>query len=110
MPTSSDVSERMQMPVGYPSSGQTLGLAIGASSVASAAALGVEAVRVLADVNCYIALAADPTAAAPVNGGAAGSMPLQGGVPEYVACKGSDKIAVIQRGAVTGSLWVTKLS
>lgn len=83
--------------------GQTL--AIGASSVASAAfGANTQFIRITASGNCHVVTGTAPTATA-------NDMLLKSTDPsQVIKVNGGDKIAVIQDGASTGSLNVVEVS
>jgi len=80
------------------SPGATFAVEIGAISVQSPA-VNSEVARLVATVDCHVAIGADPVASA-------AAMLLPAGVPEYFTCRDTDKIAVIQE-AGPGTLYIT---
>jgi len=84
----------------------TQALALGAASVASTNAFGAQtwAIRVVSSGNCHIDIGQAPTATATSAYIAANQK------PEYIKVNPGDKIAVIQDGSATGTLYVTELS
>lgn len=64
------------------------------------AVLAESLVRLIADIDCYVAFGADPTATN-------ASMRLAAGVPEWFVIEPAHKIAVLRAGSTDGSLWIT---
>lgn len=79
--------------------GATQTLAVGAASVATAAPIGADVVRLVSTVDCYVANGSNPTATAV-------SMFLPAKLPEYFVLAQSDKLAVLQ-AASGGTLFIT---
>ncbi|HZT29250.1 MAG TPA: hypothetical protein VFA33_05170 [Bryobacteraceae bacterium] len=79
--------------------GTTQTLAIGSSSVATAAPIGADVVRLVATADCYIAIGSNPTATAT-------NMFLPAKMPENFVIAQTDKIAVLQV-ASGGTLFIT---
>lgn len=78
-------------------------VAIGAGSTQSTAfgtTTGV--VRLVATVDCFVTIGANPNAVA------GSSMYLPAGVPEFIAVSGGDKVAVVQSTSA-GTLYVTEM-
>ncbi len=73
-------------------------IAVGGTSAASAAVSG-SVVRLVATVDCHVAIGPAPVADA-------SSTLLPANSPEYFACAGTDKVAVINDG-IDGELYVT---
>jgi hypothetical protein len=84
--------------------GTTQSIAIGASSVQSAAtALDTDLVRIVCTSDCNVAIGANPTASATT------SAFLPAGIVEYVEITGGQKVAVIQKtGGSAGTLFITE--
>lgn len=84
----------------------TQAVAIGAASAASTNAFGSQtwAIRLVATGDCHFTIGAAPTATA--------SHAFMAGKqrPEYIKVLPGEKIAVIQDGTSTGTLYVTELS
>ncbi len=78
--------------------GSTQKIAVSSTSAQSEPADG-NVVRLLATVDCHIAFGASPMADA-------GSLFLPANTPEYFACYGTDKVAVVSDGA-DGALYIT---
>lgn len=77
-------------------------IAVGAASVASSVfSAGVTVMRLYADADCYVTIGSVPVASAT-------SMFLPAGILEYVGIDANDKIAVIQSGSSTGTLYLTE--
>lgn len=73
----------------------------GSAATANGVAADTSIVRLLADVDCYVAMSAAPTAAAT-------SMRLSGGIPEYFRVVSGWKVAAL--GVVSaGTLCVTEM-
>ncbi|HZT29502.1 MAG TPA: hypothetical protein VFA33_06445 [Bryobacteraceae bacterium] len=79
--------------------GTTQTLAIGSSSAATAAPIGADVVRLVATVDCYVAIGSSPTATA-------SSMFLPAKMAEYFVLAQTDKIAVLQVSS-GGTLYIT---
>ncbi len=78
--------------------GATQRLAIGAASAASSEIPGT-IVRLVATVDCYVAIGANPVADT-------NSMFLPANFPEYFACAALDRVAAL-RVAADGALFIT---
>lgn len=78
--------------------GATTSVAVGAESSQSGP-LGSTVVRVVATTDCHVSFGADPAADAT-------SLYLPANMPEYFACSGEEKIAVI-RDTADGTLYIT---
>ena len=84
--------------------GATQTVAVGASSAASSAVnANTREIRVIATVDAYVEISSAPTASS-------SSFILPAFTVEYFRVAGSDKVAVIRVGSVTGTARVTELS
>lgn len=90
------------IPALKPSTVQTVAIAASSAATTSAVGATTRIVRVVADVACYIQVAASPTAST-------STTYLPAGVIEYLRVKeGSDKVAVMH-DTNTGTLNVTEM-
>jgi hypothetical protein len=84
--------------------GATQTVAVGASSAASSAVnANTREIRVIATVDAYVEISSAPTASS-------SSFILPAFTVEYFRVAGSDKVAVLRVGSVTGTSRVTELS
>mgnify|MGYP000515760296 FL=1 len=84
--------------------GATQTVAVGASSAASNAVnANTREIRVIATVDAYVEISSAPTASS-------SSFILPAFTVEYFRVAGSDKVAVLRVGSVTGTSRVTELS
>ena len=84
--------------------GATQTVAVGASSTASNAVnANTREIRVIATVDAYVEISSAPTASS-------SSFILPAFTVEYFRVAGSDKVAVLRVGSVTGTSRVTELS
>ena len=84
--------------------GATQTVAVGASSAASSAVnANTREIRVIATVDAYVEISSAPTASS-------SSFILPAFTVEYFRVAGSDKVAVLRVGSVTGTARVTELS
>ena len=84
--------------------GATQTVAVGASSAASSAVnANTREIRVIATVDAYVEISSAPTASS-------SSVILPAFTVEYFRVAGSDKVAVLRVGSVTGTSRVTELS
>jgi len=84
--------------------GATQTVAVGASSAASCAVnANTREIRVIATVDAYVEISSAPTASS-------SSFILPAFTVEYFRVAGSDKVAVLRVGSVTGTSRVTELS
>ncbi len=84
--------------------GATQTVAVGASSAASSAVnANTREIRVIATVDAYVEISSAPTASS-------SSFILPAFTVEYFRVAGSDKVAVLRVGSVTGTPRVTELS
>ena len=84
--------------------GATQTVAVGASSAASSAVnANTREIRVIATVDAYVEISSSPTASS-------SSFILPAFTVEYFRVAGSDKVAVLRVGSVTGTSRVTELS
>jgi len=84
--------------------GATQTVAVGASSAASNAINAqTRDLRIVTTVDAYVEISSAPTASS-------SSFILPAFTVEYFRCSGSDKVAVLRVGAVTGTARVTELS
>lgn len=84
--------------------GVTQKLAIGAASAKSAAVdQGTTIVRLMATVDCFVKIDAEPTADTTT------SAPMPAYMPEYIEIKGGQKVAVIGAAGASGEFFVTEM-
>jgi hypothetical protein len=87
----------------HPGTSQTV--SIGATSAqCNTFTAGVTIIRLFATVDCWVSLGSNPTAIA----NDAASLFMPGGIVEYFQVTSSQKLAVIQNGSVTGSLFISE--
>lgn len=89
--------------VGFPSTTQTITLGASSAAITNAVSAYVNRVRVVATGNCHIKIDGTPTAAA-------GDIYLPSGTVEYFAIHPGQKVAAIQDGAATGTVYVTEMT
>jgi len=84
--------------------GATQTVAVGSSSAASNAVdAQTRDIRIVTTVDAYVTISSAPTATS-------SSFILPAFTVEYFRCAGSDKVAVLRVGAITGTARVTELS